>query len=111
MIFLRRCRNLVNLVSSFSATQQPVPIELLQLLDDRFDAASLAELDSHYLSSLAYSVFAQGNPPLKDLFGRIAARAVELGGLAEAHYDNLATALAAAGVPFPDKVQRLPDPQ
>lgn len=105
------CRNLVNLIAAFSITLQPVPVELLQLIDDRFDAAALGELNGHYLSALAYGVYAQGNPPLPELFGRIAARAVELGGLAEADFANLETALTAAGVPFPPSVQRLPDPE
>ena len=104
-----RCRNLVNLVASFASTQQPVPIELLQLLDDKFDAVALSELDSHYLATFAYSVYAQGNPPLTELFHRIASRAAELGGLHESDFHNLTTALSAAGVPVPQNVKCLPD--
>ena len=99
------------MVSSFTSTQQPVPIELLQLIDDRFDVAALAELDGYYLSALAYAVYAQGSPPLPELFSRIAARAADIGGLAKADLMNLQTALTAAGIACPPSIKQLPDPE
>lgn len=74
------------------------------------DASSFGHLDGHYVSSLAWAYYAQGRGS-KDFFAACAKRASELGKLYEHDAANLATALAAAGVPMPDVKREVQPPE
>ncbi len=106
---LRDPRNLVNVINAFSMLRVVAPAELLILLDNRFDAEALRELDGHYLCDLAYSLHAQGDPPTTELFERIVARATEIGTLTEADCANLSAALAAVGQTLPVGIKKIAD--
>jgi hypothetical protein len=97
---MRICR--VNVINHFTVRKLTVP-EVADKLEARFlsEPASFGHLDGHYLASLAWAYYAQGRGS-KDFFVACAARARELGKLYEHDAANLATALAAAGVPMPD---------
>jgi hypothetical protein len=102
-------RSFVYLATRFAFFQTVAPPELLLYLDERIDAAALRELDGHHVCELAYSLHAQGSPPMTDLFERLAARASEIGKLAESDAANLAAALGSIGIPMPPGIVTIPD--
>ena len=102
-------RNLVVALATLTQRRQVVPAAALAV-EGRFlssGGAAFADLDGHYLSSLAYSVAVQGGSN-GAFWDALEARAVAVGAFEPHHLDNLASALARAGRGVPAGLERLP---
>lgn len=101
------CR--VNVLNVLSSRNQRIP-ELAAAIEARFIAVPtyVDRLSSHYLAAAAFGFAFQGCAN-KDVYSLLAGRAKALKSLPIHDYNNLKTALAAAGVAFPDDVTSVAD--
>lgn len=96
------------LVATLSQRRQ-VATGVAAAVEARFAASpeSWADLDGPYLAALVHAMGVQGAKS-PEFFAAATQRAVALGALAEADYDNFARGCAAAGVAVPPDVARVP---
>jgi hypothetical protein len=101
------CR--VNVVNCFTVRRQQIP-DVTNHIKNRFlsEPSAWKELDGHYLAALAFSFYAQRAGD-KAFFDSVVARCNELGKLHACDFDNINTAISAAGLTMPSSVQKIPD--
>lgn len=91
---LKDPKNLVLVAHAFSSAREEVP-DLFKKLEERFDDATLAQLDGHYLSNLFYS-FGYQSAGSDQFYSRLAARA-KVVGLAGSELETAQRGLKLAG--------------